>query len=87
MQVLIGRGLFLLFSGSFTFSAFRLLLVSFSFSTGVYGTEVTPVPFPNTEVKLCYEDDTWLATARETISMPALNEALLLRGAFLHTQK
>ena len=47
---------------------------------GVYGTEVTPVPFPNTEVKLCSEDDTWLATAREIISMPALDKALLEKG-------
>ena len=40
------------------------------FKVGVYGAEVTPVPIPNTEVKLCREDDTWLVTARETISMP-----------------
>ena len=28
-------------------------------------TEGPPVPIPNTEVKLCYADNTWLATARE----------------------
>ena len=48
------------------------LLLLFQFArVGVYGTEVTPVPIPNTEVKLCREDDTWLATARKIISMPA----------------
>ena len=43
---------------------------------GVYGAEVTPVPIPNTEVKLCCEDDTWSATTREIISMPALYSSL-----------
>ena len=28
--------------------------------------EATPVPIPNTEVKLLSADDTWLATARES---------------------
>ena len=42
------------------------------FVVGVYGAEVTPVPFPNTEVKLCCVDDTWLATTWKIISMPAL---------------
>ena len=28
-------------------------------------TEGPPVTIPNTEVKLCYADNTWLATARE----------------------
>ena len=27
--------------------------------------EGPPVPIPNTEVKLCRAEDTWLATARE----------------------
>ena len=39
---------------------------------GAYGNEVTPVPIPNTEVKLIYVDDTWLVTARETKSVPTL---------------
>ena len=30
-----------------------------------YVTEGPPVPIPNTEVKLCRAEDTWLATARE----------------------
>ena len=29
------------------------------------GDEGTPVPIPNTVVKLVYGDNTWLATARE----------------------
>ena len=39
---------------------------------GAYGNEVTPVPIPNTEVKLIHVEDTWLATARETKSVPTL---------------
>ena len=31
----------------------------------VNGDEGTPVPIPNTVVKLIYGDHTWLATARE----------------------
>ena len=33
--------------------------------------EVTPVPIPNTEVKLCGADDTWRAAARESRKSPA----------------
>ena len=32
--------------------------------------EDTPVPIPNTEVKLCSADDTWLVTARESRKLP-----------------
>ena len=34
----------------------------------VNGDEGTPVPIPNTVVKLIYGDNTWLATAREDTS-------------------
>ena len=34
-------------------------------TVGVIDAEGPPVPIPNTEVKLCRADDTWLATARE----------------------
>ena len=44
------------------------------FKVGVYGVEVTPVPIPNTEVKLIRVDDTWLVTARETKSVPTLTK-------------
>ena len=37
---------------------------------GVNGGEGTPVPIPNTVVKLVYGDNTWLATAREDNSTP-----------------
>ena len=34
--------------------------------------EVTPVPIPNTVVKLCSADDTWREAARESRSSPEL---------------
>ena len=37
---------------------------------GVINAEGPPVPIPNTEVKLCRADDTWLATARENRYAP-----------------
>ena len=40
---------------------------------GVNGDEGTPVPIPNTVVKLVYGDNTWLATAREDNSSRTLN--------------
>ena len=42
---------------------------------GVNGDEGTPVPIPNTVVKLVYGDNTWLATAREDNSMPTSKAA------------
>ena len=38
--------------------------------SGDNSTEVTPVPIPNTEVKLCSADDTWRATAWESRTLP-----------------
>ena len=40
--------------------------------------EVTPVPIPNTEVKLCSADDTWREAAWESRKLPAMNEAVHL---------
>ncbi len=37
---------------------------SVGLKVGVIHAEGPPVPIPNTEVKLCRADDTWLATAR-----------------------
>ena len=37
---------------------------------GAYGDEVTPVPIPNTEVKLIRVENTWLATAWEDRTVP-----------------
>ena len=34
--------------------------------------EVTPVPIPNTEVKLLSADDTWWETARESRTLPLI---------------
>ena len=47
-------------------------LLCFQEKVGVYSDEVTPVPIPNTEVKLIDVDDTWLVTTRESRTMPAL---------------
>ncbi len=41
-------------------------------AVGVNSGEGTPVPIPNTVVKLVYGDNTWLATAREDSSTPTL---------------
>ena len=40
--------------------------------TGGYYREATPVPIPNTEVKLMCADNTWLATAWEDRLLPVL---------------
>ena len=40
---------------------------------GVNGDEGTPVPIPNTVVKLVYGDNTWLVTAREDNSSRTSN--------------
>ena len=43
----------------------------YSLSTvGVDDAGGPPVPIPNTEVKPCSAEDTWLATARENRKMP-----------------
>ena len=39
-------------------------------TVGVDGIEGTPVPIPNTEVKLNYAEDTWVVTPRENRKMP-----------------
>ena len=38
--------------------------------SGGYYREATPVPIPNTEVKLVGVQDTWLETARENRTLP-----------------
>ncbi len=40
--------------------------------SGVFGAEVPPVPIPNTVVKLCSAENTWLEAARENRAMPEL---------------
>ena len=44
----------------------------------VNGDEGTPVPIPNTVVKLVYGDNTWLATAREDNSTRTSKQQLRL---------
>ena len=39
---------------------------------GVDNAKDTPVPMPNTEVKLCGAEDTWWVTAWENREMPLL---------------
>ena len=54
----------------------RKILFSFECMTkdihrvGDEGKEGTPVPMPNTEVKLFSVDDTWRVTARESRTLP-----------------
>ena len=45
--------------------------------------EVPPVPIPNTEVKLTYTDNTWLATAREDRQPPGPQRVTPSSGSFL----
>ena len=52
----------------FSFSVKRKVRV------GVYCDEGTPVPIPNTVVKLIYADNTWLVTAREDRTMPTQSD-------------
>ena len=40
--------------------------------------EVTPVPIPNTVVKLCSADDTWREAARESRSSPEQERTLTI---------
>ena len=75
LQVLIGRGLFLLqrqekFSSKAFYLVFRLSEKKKRIA-GVIGDEVPPVPMPNTEVKLISAENTWLVTTREDKAMPA----------------
>ena len=53
--------------------------------TGADGDEATPVPIPNTEVKLISVENTWRATAWEDRAVPTQIEKAtrILRVAFL----
>ena len=50
----------------------RLDINAFACIFGDNDAEVTPVPIPNTVVKLCSADDTWREAARESRSSPEL---------------
>ena len=70
LQVLIGRGLFLLFQFVFAFCVLSLSCFFKCFLVGVDSKEVPPVPIPNTEVKLFSAYNTWLVTTWEDWTMP-----------------
>ena len=50
------------------------MTVSYRKQVGVFYAEGPPVPIPNTEVKLCRADNTWLETAREDRYSPTYDE-------------
>ena len=62
--------------------ALRFIRFNSSYLVGAYGNEVTPVPIPNTEVKLIRVDDTWLVTARKTKSVPT-QKGLQMQSFFI----
>ena len=69
LAVLIGRELDHIFGWALKFSLFCFYyFIQFSGYKPEVGTdygEGTPVPIPNTEVKLICAEDTWLVTARD----------------------
>ena len=54
---------------------------------GVNSDEGTPVPIPNTVVKLVYGDNTWLATAREDNSTPTSKAATKVAAFSFYSKK
>ena len=50
---------------------------------GVTNAEGPPVPIPNTEVKLCSGENTWLEAAREDSSMPTQDRERKTRSPIL----
>ena len=51
---------------------------------GDYSEEDTPVPIPNTEVKLPSADDTWRATAWESRTLPvSVKKKTFQKSSFL----
>ena len=71
--VLISRGLNLRFHNATEARASVILLYSFEGTTFRYGgnsCEDTPVPMPNTEVKLTNAESTWLEAAWEDRKLP-----------------
>ena len=50
---------------------------------GVTNAEGPPVPIPNTDVKLCSGENTWLEAAREDSSMPTQDRERKTRSPIL----
>ena len=96
-QVLIGRGLdhesWFLSSSSLLSSVLRVSRDTFKGkrqrnrrkTAGADDAKDTPVPMPNTEVKLCGAEDTWWETAWENREAPALFLFYRLFPIFLHS--
>ena len=53
-----------------------------NFIFGDNDAEVTPVPIPNTVVKLCSADDTWREAVRESRSSPEQKRERNVRSFF-----
>ena len=49
----------------------------------VFNAEGPPVPIPNTEVKLCSAENTYLATDRENRSMPTYRKVTKIKYSSL----
>ena len=52
---------------------------------GDYSEEDTPVPIPNTEVKLFSADDTWWETAWEIRTVPFLKKKFTMVDFFFYS--
>ena len=52
-------------------------------AVGVSNAEGPPVPIPNTEVKLCSAENTYLATDRENRSMPTYRKVTKIKYSSL----
>ena len=61
---------------SYLLFSYTVLRVQTLNHTGGYYLEATPVPIPNTEVKLNGADNTWLATAWEDRLLPVLYSSI-----------
>ena len=70
--------------GSFTQDMFSFECAALRIICGDNSKEVTPVPIPNTEVKLLSAYDTWWETAWESKTLPFfLKSDLRMQVAFL----
>ena len=85
MWVLIGRGLDHMLCGlqKRKHSLCSILRLHLRKLTGADGDEATPVPIPNTEVKLISVENTWLATAWEDRAVPVQTQKGLNVQTFL----
>ena len=85
LWVLIGRGLDHMLCGlqKRKHSLCSILRLHLKNTTGADGDEATPVPIPNTEVKLISVENTWLATAWEDRAVPVQKQKGLNVQTFL----